>query len=266
MRRLLGLVLLAQAALVAHAQPAGPPRPVTVAVIIDDMGYSRSLGMRALNLAGPVSYSFLPGAPHARRLARLAHEKGRQVLLHLPMQGHHGRPQEPASLTGGMPEARFRETVRTHVSAIPHAVGVNNHMGSELTPHREPMDWLMEELALKGLFFIDSRTTHLTVAPHSARRYNVPFSQRDVFLDNEKTPEHIRRSFERFVELAHERGGAIAIAHPHPVTLEALEELLPALEDHGLQLVNVSRLTGSAEPTRLVDASKTEDRRRGANQ
>jgi hypothetical protein len=224
----------------------GQPRPEPVAsisIIIDDMGNNLALGKRALELKGNISYSFLPNTPYAEKLAEMAHAQGSQVLLHLPMHGQRMDIVEKNALSSNMSADVFNRLLQKHISAVPHIAGVNNHMGSTVTIHDQEMDWLMQELSARNLFFIDSRTTHLSVAANSARKFNVAFAQRDVFLDNIKTEQSIRNAFYRFTRLALEQNGAIAIAHPHAVTLSVLETLLEDIDNAKLQLVHVSNLT-----------------------
>ena len=106
------------------------------------------------------------------------------------------------------------------------------------------MGWLMDELARRdGLFFIDSYTTHHSVALRIARESGIPATKRDVFLDHERRAETVLRELERLKKLARERGAAVAIGHPYPETLEVLEKALPALAEEGIELVPLSQLT-----------------------
>lgn len=218
---------------------ADPP-PLPVSIIIDDLGYNLERGRQAIEIPAPLTYSILPHTPYSRPLAELAHLNHKDVLLHLPMEGSHPNGNEPGSLNDRMPESVFRNTVQNQLLSVPYIVGVNNHMGSLLTPRSLQMNWLMEELAGRSLFFVDSRTTAATVAAPAAHRNNVPFLQRDVFLDNQKDAASIRAAFHRFIRLAKERHGAVAIAHPFPETLSVLTELLPELAVQRLQLVYIS--------------------------
>ena len=178
----------------------------SISIVIDDMGNNLSLGKRALSLPGNVSYSFLPDAPHTVHLAKLAHKRNKQVLLHLPMAGHLRHLEEENTLLTTMSESEFLESLRTHLLKVPFIIGVNNHMGSLLTPSRQQMDWIMTELKNRDLFFLDSRTTHLTVAASSASVLQVPFAERNVFLDNLKTEAAIRKEFARLIIMAKEQG------------------------------------------------------------
>ena len=222
-----------------------PPR---IAVIIDDIGYNFELGQRATELPGPIACAVLPDAPRARTLAEAAYHNGKEVLLHLPLQSvHHDGVDEPSSLVLDMSRGQFRAAFQENLAGVPYVVGVNTHRGSLLTRHPGHMRWLMEELvATGGLFFVDSFTTHASVAIDVAREAGVPSLRRDVFLDFEQSEEAVRREFARLIDIAERRGSAVGIGHPYSITLDLLERELPALESYGIELVAVSRLV--AEP------------------
>jgi hypothetical protein len=242
-RRLLTALLLA--AFAAAAAAGG--KPARIAIVIDDLGYSRADGERVLRLPAPVACAILPHTPHAEHIAGAAHRAGREVLLHLPMQPH---PTEaapgPGLIDETMPPLELSITVETDLDAVPHVSGVNNHMGSLLTTRREAMDTLMQALRRRpALFFLDSRTHPQSVAADSARRLGVPTLARDVFLDNDL--KNIDREFDRLLQLARRHGSAIAIGHPFPATLEMLERRLPALAAQGVVVVSPSELLSRPE-------------------
>ena len=240
--------LLAAALVLGGTAAAAPP---AVAVLLDDMGNDPAADRAALALPGPLAYAFLPHAPHTRRLAELAHRLGKEVLLHLPMEAVERRPLGGGALTLDMDREALARTLRQDLAAVPHAIGVNNHMGSLLTRHPGHMTWLMEELArLGGLFFVDSRTTAATVAERMAAEQGLPHLRRDVFLDHDPRPEAVRAQFRRLVALARRRGTALAIGHPHPATLAVLREMLPDLEPLGVRLLPLSRLVQRREERR----------------
>jgi hypothetical protein len=217
--------------------------PWRIAIIIDDLGYGLEIGERAVKLPGAVSFAVLPATPRGRRLAEFAHEHGREVLLHLPLQSASGRlASEPGRLGLDMTRQQFAEAFSQNLAAVPYVAGVNSHRGSLLTRHPGHMTWLMEEIkAHAGLYFVDSFTTHESVALSIAREQGVPAVKRDVFLDPDLEPGTLEREFARLKRLARERGFALGIGHPHPQTLALLEREIPALADEGYELVSIGR-------------------------
>jgi polysaccharide deacetylase 2 family uncharacterized protein YibQ len=216
-----------------------------IALIIDDLGNQRGSGSRAVDLPGPVACSFFPFGPYTAELARQAHARDKEVMLHLPMQasGPLQEAREAGLLTVDMTNRQYRDTFTRELAAVPYVSGFNNHMGSLLTRHPGNMAWLMQAASEAGkLFFIDSRTTTATVARQLASEYGIPNSERNVFLDNVASPDAIRMQFRRLIGIARRDGTAIAIGHPYPATLDVLTEELQRLDQLDVRLVPVAEL------------------------
>mgnify|MGYP006172334239 CR=1 FL=1 len=217
-----------------------PPRPA-IAIIIDDLGNQWGYSKRALEIKGDITLAILPFSPFGDRLAKLAEDQGREVILHAPMEPL-AHPAWRDGLRRNMTEQELRRSLTDMLDSLPTVRGVNNHMGSALTQERTPMDWVMHELAQRGLYFIDSRTSPRSQALLSAQQHAIPSARRDVFLDNIRNPAAIRTQFNTLIRLAHKRGRAIAIGHPYPETLTVLEQELSQLDDLGVRLVPASHL------------------------
>lgn len=214
-----------------------------ISLIIDDLGYRYDDGARAALLPGPVVCAVLPDTPRGAALATLANRNGKEVLLHMPMQSMDSSlTREPGVMSIDDTRPQFRTLLAAGLESVPHAIGINGHRGSLLTRHPGYMRWLMDELDARELLFVDSYTTHHSVALQLAAEADVPATRRNVFLDNDTSPERIRAEFERLVRLAHRDGSAVAIGHPYPATLEFLEETLPRLGDYGVELVGIREL------------------------
>ncbi|WP_271271418.1 divergent polysaccharide deacetylase family protein [Aliamphritea hakodatensis] len=206
-------------------------------IIIDDMGDNLAQGIAAINLPGPLAYAILPHTPKSKVLAEMANSQGKDVMVHVPMDNTHKLALGPGGLTDSLSKAVFLKTLRDGLKAVPYAVGFNNHMGSLLTQKNPQMQWAMQVAKKQQMFFIDSLTTSDTVAWKAARQADIPWLIRDIFLDHEQTPEFVERQFNAGVALARERGFAVLIGHPYPVTINFLQEALPRLGELGIQLV-----------------------------
>ena len=197
----------------------------TISIIIDDIGYRTREDIRAIALPGPIAFAIMPHSPNAEKMSRLASQQGKDVLLHLPMEavgGENNRSLGPGALTLNMTREEFIQTFNADLRSVPDAIGVNNHMGSLLTRHPGHMEWLMESLSNKKIFYIDSVTSKQSIANTIAKEKNVPYQKRDIFLDNIKDEKYILSQFEELIKLAKWKGSAIAIGHPHPETIQVL--------------------------------------------
>lgn len=223
-----------------------------IVIIIDDIGYRPSADRRVLKLPIEVALAVLPSSPNAAAMAMAGHSQGRPVMVHLPMQSLDDRSNAallgPEALTLDTTEAELKTILSDAFAAVPHAEGVNNHMGSLLTQHPGHMRWLMQALACrKASFFIDSFTSADSVALDTAIAEHLPATRRHVFLDSDPNFDAIVAELERLIALARRDGYAVAIGHPLPETLRAIEELLPVLNERGVRLVTPSALFASVE-------------------
>jgi polysaccharide deacetylase 2 family uncharacterized protein YibQ len=226
--------------------PTATPRPQPppgargrLAILLDDGGQSMDLVPRLAALDRAVGISILPFLPYSAETAARVSETGHQVWLHLPMEpdDYPASDPGPGAVLVSMSETDIRTTVRSALGNVPHVVGVNNHMGSKATADLRTMTWVMQEIATRGLAFIDSRTTVDTVAEEAARAQGVPVGRRHVFLDNERTPRAIRAQIEEAVYRCRMEGELIAIGHVDPTTVAVLETELPGLARRGADLV-----------------------------
>ena len=214
-----------------------------LAIVVDEIGYSVAQSARVMALPGPVTLAILPFAPNATEIAQRAQAAGTDVILHQPMQAMSApNPKSgEGTLTLRMAPGRFLELFAHALQRVPNAIGVNNHTGSLLTQHAAPMHRLMAQISARGLFFLDSRTTHKTVALDVARQWRVPAVKRDVFLDHVPSSAAVDHEYRRALGLARQQGHAVLIAHPHEISLQFLESVLPQLADD-VRLVAVSEL------------------------
>ncbi len=219
-----------------------------VAIVIDDMGYRMDLARAFINLPWPITFSVLPFTGRAREVATLAHVKGHEVMLHLPMDANGGgeaierlESRTPGMLLVSMSDGELRRLVRKEMAQIPYARGANNHMGSRFTRDARCMRVVLTELKARGYYFLDSLTDSRSVACQEARKVGVRCFRRDVFLDNSRDVAYILHQLDLLARLALKRGRAVAIGHPSEATLEALSEGLPKLEKMGIKVVPLSK-------------------------
>ena len=231
-----------------------------IAIIIDDLGHDLEQGRRAIGLPAAVTCAFLPGAPYSISLAESAFGRGKEIMLHLPMDSVDDRPLGPDGLTVGMTREQFMASLYRDLDAIPHIRGVNNHMGSLLTQLPDDMSWLMRELRRRGLYFIDSRTTRATVAQRIAQSFGLATERRNLFLDNIPTKAAIDRQFDKLLRMARRRGRVIAIGHPYPETMAVLEGRLSRLgAETDIEVVSVSDLLMRQAPGGTPDLMASRD-------
>jgi hypothetical protein len=215
-----------------------------IAVIIDDIGYDKKTALALCELNPNITFSVLPFAPFGRYISDRLRAKGAQLMLHLPMEPvdyPHINPG-PGAILSAMSADVLLDQLKKNINDIPYIVGVNNHMGSELTTHSDQMNQIFTILKKRDLFFVDSRTAAQSQCRASARLLKIKFAQRDVFLDNVQDIKYITGQFRELIQLAEKHGSAIGIGHPYKATLKTLARELPKLKNR-VNIVRTSSLT-----------------------
>lgn len=212
-----------------------------IALVIDDLGRNVGDIQRLQDLRISWTAAVLPFESRTREVVSALGELGMEYLCHLPMEGANANPG-PGALRLDMTPAELSAATLAALSAVPGAVGVNNHMGSVVSADAAAMSSILSELAARGLFFVDSRTSAASVGYRLALEHGVPAAERQVFLDADPAPEAIAQQFERLLELARRRGSAVAIGHPHRDTLAVLEREIPRALAAGYEFVPASFL------------------------
>ncbi len=218
-----------------------------VAIIIDDMGYHKDVGTKLLALPLNLTFSFLAAAPFTKELEETAFQAGRIILLHQPMEPKSSEwDPGPGALLTGQNIKEQADLFLENIQAVPHAVGVNNHMGSLYTENRKAMDSFMQLLIGQGLFFVDSFTTSDSQGLKAARAAGVLSARRHIFLDNLHSTDEICKQLQKLVEHAERTGWGIGIGHPNAETLDALTHCQESLLKR-VRLVGVQELLLSLE-------------------
>jgi len=240
------LPVLPPPVVVAEKEPPAKRAPRgQVALIMDDLGNSLETLQELIALRRPVTVSVLPYGTHAAETARIAHESGLEVLLHLPLESvnnHEAMANTEGLIMALMTEPAIVAAFEACYDRVPFATGTNNHMGSRFTAERDLMQMVLRPVKERGLFFVDSRTTAKTVAFDEARRLGIPAAQRDVFLDADEDRGRIRGRFIELLQKARKKGRAIGICHPFPETLAVLKSSMYLVDAYNLEFVPVSKL------------------------
>ena len=229
----------------ANAAPALPEAPKTpkhrgdIVLIIDDVGFENQPLDRAMQIDPDVNFAVLPNGNRTADFANALNRRGFEILCHLPMEPIGRESPGPGAITTSMSDEEIARATRENVAAVPHARGVNNHMGSRATADRRVMSTVLRALP-DGMYFIDSKTSGRSVAWNVAREMKVRTAARHVFLDDVQSKAAIRKQLHTLAAAAEQRGVAVGIGHIYPVTVDVLREEIPNLRTRGFRLLRAS--------------------------
>ena len=221
----------------AVAPPATYGRPA-ISIVIDDLGVIHPGTPRAVALPGPLTLAWFPFARNLPEQVAAATERGHETLLHMPMQafGNSIAWTGPDPLRIDLPPAENLRRLVAAIDAVPDTVGLNNHMGSVATRDVALMEMVAQEVKRRDMLLLDSLTIGHSVAYRCAAQAGVPATSRDVFIDNTADAGLIMSQLQLTERIARHTGHVVAIGHPRPHTLDALEAWLPGLAAKGFVL------------------------------
>lgn len=207
----------------------------TVAVVIDDFGNGMNGTAEMMKLPIKITAAIMPFMPTTKQDAEEAHKHGHDVIVHMPMEPKKGlkRWLGPGALTTDLSDEEVRKRVEAAIDDVPHAIGMNNHMGSKVTADERMMRIVLGVCKERGLFFLDSRTTYKTVVPKIAAELGVPIVSNDVFLDDVYTVQHISKQISVLRKHLESHESCITIGHvgpPGKFTASVLQQSIPVMQ------------------------------------
>jgi len=219
-------------------------RPM-IAIVIDDVGLNMQRVEELNNLPALLTLSFLPYAPGLQKKVDISRQRGNEVMLHLPMEPTNGDVNPgPDALLTSLDDTELLRRTQLNLDRFTGYVGVNNHMGSRFTADERAMAIVMDEMAKRGLLFLDSKTTAASKGYRLAVERGMPSVKRDYFIDHVIDETAILAQLAKVEASAMQRGVVIAIGHPHPETIRVLQKWVPDATRKGFLFVPVSVVTG----------------------
>ena len=216
----------------------GPHVAVLVAGIGDDDSQSQEA---VTTLPAAVSLAITPYGQHIADIAALARASGHELLLAIPMQ-----EADPVTENAGdealvmagpimlnQPMLDWNLSRFQGYAGVTDAIGVTQGAGFMDNPVAKA--WLLQEIADKGLFFIDARQTG--AVPYAWNR------TADVVIDPIQAPEQESAQLTQLAADARLEGDALGVLlNPAPGALQTLANWTQTLAAQGITLVPVSAL------------------------
>ncbi len=199
-------------------------------ILIDDV-HSKNQLHAIQNLGLKITPSVFP--PYT--LSPRSHLLARQVkhsMIHLPMESSSKQfNKQTKTLMTSFSDERIVDRVMELRRLFPHVKYVNNHTGSVFTSNYKAMKKLYIALRMEGFVFVDSFTVATSKVKMIAHEFGDAYVRRDIFIDNIHTIAAIHKQLKLAVQKAKKNGYAIAIGHPHKVTMQAIKSAQDIFKD-----------------------------------
>ncbi len=241
---------------ISKLQTVFAPQTKEVAIVVDDFGGYAGGIAEMMTLPYTLTFAIMPFEEFSYQQAEQAMKKGFEIIIHMPFEAVNADPRWYGKkyISANSTPAEIKKLIDEAFQVLPMAVGLSNHMGSKATADPKVMTEVFKILEQRNSFYLDSRTT-LTAspAPVIANNLSLPYTERDVFLDNINSASEIRHQLKKLMERAKAKGMAVGIGHVGQTgtTLAAvLRKELPKYEKEGFHFVPLSELVYTRVPNR----------------
>ncbi len=174
-----------------------------LAIVLYGFGDDVEAARRTFALSPPFAVAIVPGARSSGELFRAAHERDREIVLHIPLEpvNYPQLDPGPGTLLVTTKPDHATGTVRRWLDQSGAVVGVANHMGSFATQDMTLMRAIFRELRRRGLPFIHVQPAAGAVCRPVAAEMGVVYEEPDAVLDLETRAAGDRALDERWSEI-----------------------------------------------------------------
>jgi uncharacterized protein len=236
-----------QRSIEAYASPLAAKqaalRGSRIAIVVGGLGVSAAGTADALARLPPaVSLAFVPYGGNLDDLAAQARDRGHEVLVQVPMEpfDYPDNDSGPQTLLTTMPTERNLDRLHWQMSRVQGYVGVMNFMGARFTATEKALAPVMEDIARRGLLYVDDGSSARSRAGTIAAAHHMPFAKADEVLDAVATPAEIDRALARLEAAAFKQGIAVGVATALPVSIDRIVRWAKGAEARGIILVPVT--------------------------
>jgi polysaccharide deacetylase 2 family uncharacterized protein YibQ len=228
--------------------------PARIAVVVFALGDQPAAADSFFRVAAPFGVALAPGLRTSREIFRAAHARGREVVLHLPLEpiNYPRLNPGPGTLLVTMKPARIAGSLRRFLDDAAPVAAVANHMGSLATQDMTLMRAVFHELKRGELPFVHVSPAAGAVCKALAGDMGIPYVEPDMVIDLEARGNDRARLDRRWKEAlrrAHERGRLIVWVRATPTSREWLPQALAPGRLDGASIVPLAALIRSPDPT-----------------
>ncbi len=218
-----------------------------MAIVIDDFGYiDGKLLDGFMKVDKAVNFAIFPNEKNSIQTMQMAHNMGRETLIHVPMEPLNYPNVNPGkdAILVTMKEHEIDNRMEKFIEDMNLCKGINNHMGSLATTDEGIMQAVMISLKKHKLYFLDSKTSNVSVAYNVAQKSHITAFRNDIFLDTPNLkPATMDDKLQQCIDMASRRTQIVAIMHCHSAEhLAYLQRFIERAKAAGFKLVPLSAL------------------------
>ncbi len=233
-----------------YKRPWSGARGARVAIVVGGLAVSQTGTQSAIEkLPAEVTLAFASGGNSIDRWMQEARRKGHEILMQVPLEPFDYPNVDPGRNTLTVDAAPEDNLERLHktLARTTNYTGVMNYMGARFVGDRATMSVLMDELAQRGLMYLDDGTSARSQAEELAKSFRAPFAAADIPLDQIRDRGEVLKKLDEVERTARANGFAVGIGSAFDVTVDAVAQWAAEVRMRGIEIVPVSALAHDPE-------------------
>lgn len=231
----------------ADVAPVNGNQPA-IALILTGAGISEQVTKQALDTLPPeIAFAYSPYTNIAslENFTQAGLAAKRENILLLPMEPITYPKDDPGpkALLSRASVRQNTEHLNWLLSRTANVSGVMNYMGSRFLTDSNNLRPVFAAINRNKLFFVENAgNSNYRLAETTARIAKTPYMAVDITLDNILTEHEIRLQLVALEKRAAERGYALGVLRPYPVSLQTVGAWTDTLARRGFRLITPSML------------------------
>lgn len=233
-----------------YARPWSGARGARVAIVIGGLGLSQTGSQQAIRvLPAEITLAFSPEGNSLGRWMQTARQDGHEILMQVPLEPYDYPRVNPGrnTLTVDAPPASTLENLHKAMGRITNYTGVMNYMGARFTADAKAMTPVIQDLAKRGLLYLDDGSSARSQADAIAAQQGTPFAAADVLIDATQDRGSILKKLDELERIARAKGTAIATGSAFEITVDAVTSWANEAKARGIEIVPISALVRDPE-------------------
>ena len=224
-----------------------------VVLIVGGIGISQTSSQEAVRkLPGTVTLAFAATGNSLTRWMQEARKKGHELLLQIPMEAFGASGSRPGARIIASDASAEENLVNLHwaMSRITNYVGIMNYQGGKLLSEPEALKPVFDEIAERGLLFVDDGSSGANQSQALAAASLLPYARAHILIDAKRTRQDIANQFEALVKEAKRTGLAIGVSNGYSETIDMIAAFAKQANGLGVEITPVSAIVSDPERNR----------------
>lgn len=216
-----------------------------VSIVVVNYGLSGMIAQSILgNMPENISLVLSPYAPEATKWAAAARSYGHEFWLSLPMQTESFGDEDsgPLSILVNAQPMENQTRLFDAMSSVAGYAGLVTQKNHAFSSDAAAIQPVLKQIFGRGLALVESTPDKPALGLSMAMEFGYPYVQNNFWLDEDTSPDGVKKALDVLEEQAKRKGKAVAFIHPYPALLKEVSDWASAAQGRGIQIAPLSAM------------------------